>query len=104
MLLDQQLYDELILDKVVFLLSDYWPDYMKFKSSAIQILGCLNETKFFNYIHEFSDVRRTPYRKNRYTALLLLQKKQIHIKKDLAKFFLNDSHRFVRLKAKEISS
>ena len=104
LLLDQQLYDEFILDKVDFLLCDNWPNYMKFKSSAIQILGFLNETKFYNYINEFSDERYTPYWKNRYTALLVLQKKQIHIKNDLAKLFLNDSHRFVRLKAKEILS
>lgn len=104
LLLDQQLYDEYLLDKVDFLLSDDWSDYMKFKSKAIQILGCLNEDKFYNNIDNFSDERHTPYWKNRYTALLVLQNKQIHIKKDLAKFFLNDSHRFVRLKAKEISS
>ena len=77
---------------------------MKFKSSAIQILGCLNENKFYNNINHFSEEKHTPYRKNRYTALLVLQNKQIHIKKDLAKLFFNDSHRFVRLKAKEISS
>jgi len=104
LLLDQQLYDVFILDKVDFLLSNNWPNYMKFKSSAIQILGCLNEPKFFNNINQFSDESLTPYWKNRYTALLVLQNKQIHIKKDLAKLFFNDSHRFVRLKAKEISS
>jgi len=104
LLLNHKLYDEFILDKVDFLLSDNWPNYMKFKSSAIQILGCLNETKFYNNINDFSDERHTPYWKNRYTALLVLQKKQIHIKKDLAKLFFNDSHRFVRLKAKEIGS
>ncbi len=104
LLLDQQLYDELILDKVSFLLSDYWPDYMKFKSSAIQILGCLNEDKFYNNIIYFSDESHTNYWKNRYTALLVLENKQIHIKRELSKLFLNDSHRFVRLKAKEIST
>ncbi len=104
LLLDQQLYDKLILEKVDFLLSDNWPNYMKFKSSAIQILGCLNENKFYNNINDFSDERRTPYWKNRYTALLVLQNKQIHLKNDFAKLFINDSHRFVRLKAKEISS
>ncbi len=103
LLLDQQLYDESILDKVDFLLSDSWPNYMKFKSSAIQILGCLNEAKFYKNINNFSDERYTPYWKNRYTALLVLQNKQINIKKDFARLFLNDSHRFVRLKAKEIS-
>ena len=104
LLLDQELYDEFILEKVDFLLSDVWPDYMKFKSSAIQILGCLNETKFHSNINEFSDERYTPYWKNRYTALLVLQNKQIDIKKNLGKLFLRDSHRFVRLKAKQISS
>ena len=39
LLLDKQLYDDLLLDKVGFLLSDDWPDFMKFISSAIQILG-----------------------------------------------------------------
>ena len=87
-----------------FLLSDHWPNYMKFKSLAIQILGCLNETKFYDCINNFSDERHTPYWKNRYTALLVLQTKEIHIKKDYAKLFLNDSHRFVRLKAQEICS
>jgi len=104
LLLDQQLYDEFILDKVDFLLSDNWPNYMKFKSSAIQILGCLNEAKFFNNINKFSEEKHTPYWKNRYTALLVLQNRQVHIKKDFAKLFLNDSHRFVRLKAQEICS
>jgi len=104
LLLDQQLYDKLILDKVDFLLSDNWPNYIKFKSSAIEILGCLNENKFYNNINKFSDEKQTSYWKNRYTALMVLENKQIHIKKDLAKLFWNDSHRFVRLKAKEISS
>ena len=101
-LLDKKLYDESILGKVDFLLSDSWPNYMKFKSSAIQILGRLNDTKFYNNIYEFSDESLTPYWKNRYAALLALQNKPIHIKKSFAKLFLNDSHRFVRLKAKKI--
>ena len=104
LLLDKQLYDEFILDKVDFLLSDDWPNYMKFKSSAIQILGCLNDTKFYNNINQFSDEKHTPYWKNRYTALLVLENKQINIRKDSAKLFLNDSHRFVRLKARNICS
>ena len=77
---------------------------MKFKSSAIQILGSLNDTKFYDNVNQFSDQRLTPYWKNRYTVLLVLENKEIHIKKDFAKSFLNDSHRFVRLKAKEISA
>ena len=103
-LLAKQLYDKTILDKVDFLFSDHWPNYMKFKSSAIQLLGCLSDTKFYNKINQLSNDRNTPYWKNRYTALLVLQNKQIYIKKKFAKLFLNDSHRFVRLKAKEISS
>ena len=75
---------------------------MKFKSSAIQILGSLNDTKLYDNINKFSDQRRTPYWKNRYAVLLVLQTKQIHIKKSLAKLFLKDSHRFVRLKAQQI--
>jgi bilin biosynthesis protein len=102
LLLDKQLYDKKILEKVEFLLSGSWPNHMKFKSSAIEVLGCLNENKFYNNIDEYADERHTPYWKNRYAALLVLQKKQINIKKRLVKLFLNDNHRFVRLKAKEI--
>ena len=102
-LYEKNFYDKSILDKVDFLLSDYWPNYMKFKSSAIQILGCLDETKFYENINQFSDYKLTPYWKNRYAVLLSLENKQINIKKDYAKLFLNDSHRFVRLKAKEIT-
>ncbi len=102
-LLDKKLYDKSILDKVDFLLSDSWSNYMKFKSSAIQILGCLNETKFYDNINQFSDESHTPYWKNRYAALLVLQNKKIDIKKCFAKLFLNDRHRFIRLKAREIS-
>ncbi len=102
-LLDKKLYVKSILEKVDFLLSDDWSNYMKFKSLAIQILGCLNDTKFYNNIDKFSDETLTPYWKNRYAALLVLQNKQIHIRKGFAKLFFNDSHRFVRLKAKEVS-
>ncbi len=103
-LMDKQFDNTLILDKVDYLLSDNWPNYMKFKSSALQILGCLNETKFYNNIKQFSDESRTPYWKNRYAVLLVLQSKQVNIKKDFSKLFLHDSHRFVRLKAKEVIS
>tara|TARA_B100001250_G_C19240289_1_gene546214 strand:- start:184 stop:579 length:396 start_codon:yes stop_codon:yes gene_type:complete len=95
-------YDESILQKLDFLLSDNWPDYMKFKSSAIQVLGCLNYHKFYNNLHRFSDERLTPFWKNRYAALLVFQNRKPDGKMDLAKLFLNDSHRFVRLKAKQI--
>ena len=101
-LLDKKLYDKSILEKIDFLLSDDWPNFMKFKSSAIQILGSLNDNKFYDKVNQFSDYRLNPYWKNRYAVLLVLQNKQIHIKKDLAKLFLNDSHRFVRLKANQI--
>ena len=104
LLLDKQIYDKSILEKVYFVLSDYWPNYMKFKSSAIQILGYLNDTEFYRYIDQFSNERSTNYWKNRYTALLVLQNKQKQINKECAKLFLNDSHRFVRLKAKEFLS
>ena len=102
LLLDNKFYDKSILKKIDFLLSDNWSDFMKFKSSAIQILGSLNDTKIYNYINKFSDHRRTPYWKNRYAVLLVLEKKQVHIKKNLARLFLNDIHRFVRLKASQI--
>ena len=102
-LIEKQIYDKSILDKVDFLLSDYWPDYMKFKSSAIQILGYLDEIKFYENINNFSDNNFTPYWKNRYAVLLVLQNKQVNIQKKFAKLFLNDRHRFVRLKAKEIT-
>ncbi len=101
-LLENGYYDQSILHKVNFLLSSNWPDYMKFKSSAIQVWGRLNDTSFYNNFHQFSDEKLTSFWKNRYAALLLLQNNQIDINKDLAKSFLKDSHRFVRLKAKQI--
>tara|TARA_Y100001978_G_scaffold3085_1_gene2645 strand:+ start:336 stop:1643 length:1308 start_codon:yes stop_codon:yes gene_type:complete len=104
LLFEKQIYDKSILDKVYFALSEYWPNYMKFKSSAIQILGYLNDTEFYRYIDQFSNERHTNYWKNRYTALLVLQNKQKQINKDCAQLFLSDSHRFVRLKAKEVLS
>ena len=104
LLLDKQIDDKSILEKVYFVLSDYWPNYMKFKSSAIQILGCLNDTEFYRYIDQFSNERSTNYWKNRYTALLVLQNKQKHINKECAKLFVSDSHGFVRLKAKQLIS
>ena len=104
LLLDQKLYDEFILDKVDFLLSDNWPNYMKFKSSAIQILGCLNETKFYNNINKFSDESIHLIGKIDIQPCLYYKISKFILKKDFAKLFLNDSHRFVRLKAKEICS
>ncbi len=101
-LLERQVYDKSILEKVDFLLSDNWSNYMKFKSLSIQILGCLNDTKFYNNVNQFSDHKQTPYWKNRYAALLVLQSKPINIKKRFAKLFLNDTHRFIRLKAKKL--
>ncbi len=97
-------YDKELQAKVEFLLSNNWPDYIKFKSTAIQILGYLNDAKFFQNIYQFSDEKLTPFWKNRYTTLLVLQDKHTSAKKDFAKLFLSDSHRFVRLKAKQIYS
>jgi len=94
--------DKSILEKVDFLLSDHWPDYMKFKSLTIQVLFHLDETRFYNNFIRFSDEKLTPFWKNRYTALLVFQNKKRDENIDLAKLFINDSHRFVRLKAKQI--
>ena len=101
-LLEKGFYVKSISQKVNFLLSDNWPDYMKFKSTAIQVLGILNDTSLGTHLHHYSDERLSPFWKNRYTALLVFQKSKISINKDFAKLFLNDSHRFVRLKAKQI--
>ena len=101
-LLNNGFYDSSLFEKVDFLLSDSWPEYMKFKSSAMQVLACLSNTKFSNYLEKFSDKRYSSFWKNRYTILLILQNREIHINNKLVKLFLNDSHRFVRLKAKEL--
>ena len=101
-LLEDGCYDKSVLQKVNFILSDNWPDYMKFKSSAIQVLGYLDDNIFCQKFEHFSDERLTPFWKNRYTALLVFQDKKIDCNKDYARLFLNDSHRFVRLKAKQI--
>tara|TARA_Y100001968_G_scaffold11877_1_gene9906 strand:+ start:1755 stop:3059 length:1305 start_codon:yes stop_codon:yes gene_type:complete len=101
-LLKKGYHDKSLLHKVEFLLSDYWSDNMKFKSSAIQIFASLSKKRFYNNVEKFSDERLSPFWKNRYTALLALQNKQTDKDKYLAKAFLNDSHRFVRLKANQI--
>ncbi len=102
-LLKRGCYDQSLLKKVDFLLSDNWPDYMKFKSSAIEVLGCLSKVRFCNHLQYLSDDKLTPFWKNRYTALLVLQNSKINMSKDLSGLFLNDRHSFVRLKAKQIS-
>ena len=101
-LLEKGLYDKSILEKVNFLLSDYWPDYMKFKSSAIQVLAYLDKAKFYNNFYKFIDSRLTPYWKNRYTALFVLQNIRNDDIKDFARLSLNDNHRLVRSKARDI--
>ena len=102
LLLEKGFYDKSLLQKVELLLSGDWPDYMKFKSSAIQVLGYLSHNRFYNMLNNFSDERLTPFWKNRYAALLVSQKIKIDINKDFFNLFLNDSNRFVRLKAKQI--
>ncbi len=101
-LLKNGCYDKSIFQKIDFVLSYDWPDYMKFKSSAIQIIGYLNDSRFCDKISIFSDERLTPYWKNRYTALLVCGHQKMANYKDLANLFSNDSHRFVRLKARQI--
>mgnify|MGYP001304508248 CR=1 FL=1 len=101
-LLEKGLYDKSIFQKLDFVLSDNWPDYIKFKSSAIQVLLSLNSTNLYNNFNQFSDERLTPFWKNRYAALLVFQNKKININKDFSRLFLKDSNRFVRLKAQQI--
>ena len=100
--LENGLSDKYISEKVDFLLSDDWPNYMKFKSSAIQVLGYFSEKNFYDKFYRFSDELLNPFWKNRYTALLVFQNKKNYLDNNYAKLFLNDSHRFVRLKAKQI--
>ncbi len=97
------IYDKSILKKIDFLLSDSWPDYMKFRSSVIQILAYFKDIRFWKDTYQFSDDRLTPYWKNRYAALLTFENEQIDIRRDFASLFLKDSNRFVRLKAKQMS-
>tara|TARA_Y100001968_G_scaffold219347_1_gene202091 strand:- start:5571 stop:6977 length:1407 start_codon:yes stop_codon:yes gene_type:complete len=101
-LLEKGFYDNLLLEKVDFLLSDDWPDYMKFKSSSMLVWSGLNDIRFYENFSKFSDERFTPYWKNRYTALLILENKQDELSKEFVNLFLRDSHRFVRLKANQI--
>ena len=101
-LLERGVYDNSLLLKVDFLLSDYWPDYMKFKSSSILVSSGLKDISFYRNFSKFSDERFTPFWKNRYTALLILENNKFEISKEKANLFLNDSHRFVRSKANQI--
>ena len=101
-LLDKGVYDDSLLRKVDFVLSDNWPDQMKFKSSAIQVLGRLDQDRFNSNLDHFLNEKLTPSWKNRYTALLVLEKNKIDINNYLVELSFRDSHRFVRLKAKKI--
>ena len=102
LLLKKGFYDKDLLKKIDFLLSDNWPDYMKFKSLSIQLLSLIDDVRFFGEIKNLSDEKYTPYWINRYTALLALENKKIKNIKDLSKLFINDRHRLVRLKAELI--
>jgi len=101
-LLEKGCYDKSILQKIEFLLGDEWTDYMKFKSTAIQILGYFTDIRFYDKFYKFSDESLTPFWKNRYTALLVCGHKKMENKKVFANLFSKDSHRFVRLKARQI--
>ena len=101
-LLEKGFYHESILEKVEFLLSDQWPNHMKFKSSAMQVLSYLDYARFYEKCYFFSDEMLTPFWKNRYAALLFLQTQNKIFDRKLVDLFLNDNHRFVRLKANQI--
>ena len=94
------IYDQSIRSKIDYLLSNEWPDYMKFRSIAILCWSSIDDPRFFNDFPNFADERLTPYWVNRYTALLSLNKRRKDLNSNLSKLFINDSHRFVREKAK----
>ncbi len=104
LLLEKGIYDKTIESKIDYLLSNKWPDYMKFKSLTIFVWSCLEDSRFFKYFPKFADEELTPYWVNRYTALLSLRNKRKTSNSYLSKLFINDSHRFVREKAKMIYS
>lgn len=103
-LIEKGIYDQSIHSKIDYLLSDQWPDYMKFRSLTILSWGFIDDPRFFNYFPKFADEKLTPYWLNRYTAVLSLEKRRKDYNSNLSKLFINDSHRFVREKAKQISS
>ena len=102
-LLNKGIYDKGIFGKIDFLLGDSWPDYMKFRSSTILLWSRLDDERFYNNFLRFSDETVTPYWVNRYSALLSLELNKYHQIDELSKLFLNDKHRFVREKAKQIT-
>ncbi len=103
-LIEKGIYDQSIQSKIDYLLSDKWPDYMKFRSLAILSWSHIDETSFLNEFPNFADEEFTPYWVNRYTALLSLDKRRKDANSNLAKLFINDSHRFVREKAHQFYS
>ncbi len=87
-------------------LDSKWPDFMKFRPSAILTLMELNSKKYQECIGEWLNEEKTPFWVCRYSALMslenqfkgeLLESNSKHIA--VAK---NDSNRFVRAKAKKI--
>ncbi len=103
-LIQKGIYDKSIESKIDYLLSNKWPDYMKFRSPTILTWSYIDDPRFFKHFAKFADEELTPYWVNRYSALLSLDHRIKDYNTNLPKLFMSDTHRFVREKAKQIFS
>ena len=85
-------------------LNKNWPRYMKFKPIAILNLMKYKPIKYKSKLIEWVDELRTPFWACRYAALMSIYRYLPEVDKSLLDSLLNktinDSHKFVRMKAK----
>ncbi|WP_320668256.1 HEAT repeat domain-containing protein [Prochlorococcus sp. MIT 1307] len=97
-----------IKEITLFCLGQNWPDFMKFKPAAILTLAKLFPSIAVKHTVSWLDASITPFWVSRYAALMAIQKYPVtgidQKIKDQILISRNDSNRFIKLKAEEISS
>ncbi len=96
----------LIKEITLSCLSSDWPDYMKFKPAAILTLAKLFPPIFLEYIPDLLNEKRTPFWATRYASLLsmelFLTGAESGFSFNMIQEIKEDSHRFVRKKARKL--
>ncbi|WP_320675156.1 bilin biosynthesis protein CpeY [Prochlorococcus sp. MIT 1341] len=96
-----------IQNLLLFSLGNSWPDYMKFRPISILTLTLYRPDMLHENLSRWLDHEKTPYWVSRYATLMALETSlKDHSFRQAGKYLkycLQDSHRFVRVKAKAIS-
>ncbi len=84
-------------------LEEKWPDYIKFKPSAILTIMKFKPIKYKSLLNKFLDQEKTLYWASRYAALMTIERNKELLSKSLISNLLDiskyDKNNFVRLKA-----